>query len=109
MTTDKGIDAIIREAIDRGEFDDLPGKGKPLDLSAYFDTPEELRVAYALLKGADVLPAEVEVLQEIAALKEKSGSTADPAEKARLNKQVQNLQLKFNTLLDRLRQTRSRK
>lgn len=94
--------------MERGEFDNLPGKGKPLDLSAYFDTPEDLRVAYALLNGADMLPAEVEILQEIAALKEKSGSTADPAEKARLSKQVQHLQLKFNTLLDRLRQQRRR-
>ncbi|MFZ5923297.1 MAG: DUF1992 domain-containing protein [Chloroflexota bacterium] len=109
MTTDKGIETIIREAMERGEFDDLPGKGKPLDLSAYFDTPEDLRVAYALLKGADVLPAEVEILQEIAAFKEKAASTTDPLEKASVNKQIQALQLKFDTALDRLRQQRSRK
>jgi len=30
------VDEQIREAIARGEFDNLPGKGKPLDLDAYF-------------------------------------------------------------------------
>lgn len=30
---DRGVDRVIREAIERGEFDDLPGAGKPLDLS----------------------------------------------------------------------------
>ncbi len=90
----------------RGEFDDLPGKGKPLDLTAYFDTPEDLRLAFSLLKGAGVLPAEVEILQEIAALKEKAGSATDRAEIAGLNRQIQNLQLKFNTSLDRLRKQR---
>ena len=35
MPFDKSIEAIIREAMERGEFDDLPGKGKPIDLSAY--------------------------------------------------------------------------
>ncbi len=31
--TERAIEKIIREAIERGEFDDLPGAGKPLDLS----------------------------------------------------------------------------
>ena len=28
------IDRVIREAAERGEFDDLPGKGKPLEVLA---------------------------------------------------------------------------
>ena len=31
--TERAIEKIIREAIERGEFDNLPGTGKPLDLS----------------------------------------------------------------------------
>ena len=31
--TERAIDKVIREAIERGEFDNLPGAGKPLDLS----------------------------------------------------------------------------
>jgi len=102
----KGIDAIIREAIERGEFDNLPGQGKPIDLTAYFDTPEELRVAYAMLKGAQVKPHEVELLQEIAALKKKLGSCKDQTEQAELAKRIQHLQLQFDTMLDRIRHSR---
>ena len=45
------VDKIIREAIERGEFDELKGKGKPLDLDAYFATPEDIRMAYSILKS----------------------------------------------------------
>jgi DnaJ homologue, subfamily C, member 28, conserved domain len=38
---DKFIDEQIRKAIEAGEFDDLSGKGKPIDLSTYFETPED--------------------------------------------------------------------
>lgn len=31
--TERAIERIIREAIERGEFDNLPGTGQPLDLS----------------------------------------------------------------------------
>jgi len=30
-----------------------PGKGKPLDLGAYFATPEHLRMAYSILKRSN--------------------------------------------------------
>jgi len=32
MSLENVIEKQIREAIERGEFDDLEGKGKPLDL-----------------------------------------------------------------------------
>jgi hypothetical protein len=51
-----GIDRVIREAMERGEFDDLPGAGKPLDLSGY-DVANEWRLAYHVLKQAgETLP-----------------------------------------------------
>jgi hypothetical protein len=56
----------IQEAIERGEFDDLPGKGKPLDLGEDDRTvPPELRMAYRMLKNAGMLPPEVELHKEI--------------------------------------------
>jgi hypothetical protein len=43
----------IEEAIARGEFDDLPGAGRPLDLDDVDPLlPEELRMAFRLLKNA---------------------------------------------------------
>jgi hypothetical protein len=58
----------IAEAISRGELDDLPGAGRPLDLSDDALVPEELRLAYRILKNAGFVPPEVEVLNEIAEL-----------------------------------------
>lgn len=58
----------IAEAIDRGEFDRLPGHGRPLDLDDDPLIPEDLRVAYRILKNAGCVPPEVESLRTIAAL-----------------------------------------
>jgi hypothetical protein len=61
----------IREAMARGELDDLSGKGKPLardeDLSW---VPEELRIAYKVLKNVGFVPTEVELSKEIVSLRE---------------------------------------
>lgn len=53
---DKLAEERIREAIDRGDFDDLPGKGKPLDLEDDRHLPDDLRLAYKILKNAGCLP-----------------------------------------------------
>jgi len=42
----------IAEAIERGEFDGLPGAGKPLHLDDDPLVPEELRMAYRILRNA---------------------------------------------------------
>ncbi|MCC6987221.1 MAG: DUF1992 domain-containing protein, partial [Anaerolineales bacterium] len=42
MPVENPVEKAIREAQARGEFDNLKGRGKPLDLTAYFETPEEL-------------------------------------------------------------------
>jgi len=58
----------IAEAVSRGELDDLPGAGRPLDLDDDTLVPEELRLAYRILKNAGFVPPEVETLNEIAQL-----------------------------------------
>ena len=51
----------------------LPGTGKPVDLDAYFATPAERRVGYALLKGNGFCPAEVELMRQINRLEDRAG------------------------------------
>jgi hypothetical protein len=58
----------IEEAIARGELDDLPGAGRPLALDDDALVPEELRIAYRILKNAGYVPPEVETLNHIAEL-----------------------------------------
>lgn len=61
MLAEEQISAAIR----RGEFDDLPGKGKPLVLEDDGAIPDALRVAYRVLKNAGCLPPEQELRKEI--------------------------------------------
>ena len=56
MSIESAIEQKIREAMARGEFDNLAGSGKPLDLDAYFNTPEDLRMAFSMLKSNDLYP-----------------------------------------------------
>jgi len=58
----------IRRAIDRGELDDLPGRGRPLDLEEDAFVPEDLRMAYRVLRNAEMLPPELELEKEILTL-----------------------------------------
>jgi len=55
----KRVEDLINEAIANGEFDNLKGKGKPLDLEEDQHIPPELRMAYRMLKRAGIPPEEV--------------------------------------------------
>jgi len=67
----------IREAMEQGEFDNLPGAGEPLSLDEYFATPEDVRMAYSVLKNANCRPLEVELLHEIARLEQAVAAAPD--------------------------------
>lgn len=58
----------LAEAVSRGELDDLPGAGRRLDLDDDALVPEELRLAYRILKNAGYVPPEVQQVNEIAEL-----------------------------------------
>jgi hypothetical protein len=45
MSFDRIVKAIIKDAMERGEFDQLSGRGRPINLTEYFETPEEVRSA----------------------------------------------------------------
>jgi len=50
----------IAEAAAQGEFDNLPGAGKPLDLEEDPLVPEDQRMANRILRNAGFAPREVE-------------------------------------------------
>lgn len=100
MTPIKAVDAIFEEAISRGEFSNLPGAGKPLDLTGYFDTPEEVRIAYSILKNADILPPEAELLKEIAAKNNQLAECETISQRRELLNSIEYMRLKFNVLMD---------
>ena len=59
------VEQRILEAQSAGAFENLPGAGKPLELENLSWVLEEFRTAYILLKNANVLPPEAELLKEI--------------------------------------------
>jgi hypothetical protein len=69
LTQTLGLSALVERrieaAIARGEFDDLPGAGKPLALDDDALVPEELRVACRLLKNAGCVPPELQKVTEV--------------------------------------------
>ena len=57
---ESSIEKQIREAMEAGKFDNLPGRGKPLDLSENpFEDPD-LRTAHRLLREAGFAPGFIE-------------------------------------------------
>ena len=65
LNLDSIVEQRIREAIERGEFEQLPGAGQPLQLDDEPLIPEDLRVAYRILKNAGYAPPEVQCLRQI--------------------------------------------
>ena len=104
MSIESAIEQKIREAIERGDFDNLSGEGKPIDLDAYFNTPEDLRMAFSILKSNEFVPEEVEIFKEIATLKEKLSETMDEAERDRLQKRLRERGLMLALMMEKRRQ-----
>jgi len=79
----------ILEAQRDGAFDNLPGKGKPLELEDLSWVPEDLRIGYHVLKNAHVLPPEVELLKDIHSLEDLLKHVEDETERRSLAKSIQ--------------------
>lgn len=84
----KAVEEAIQAARERGEFDNLPGRGKPQDHSEYFSQPEELRVAHHMLRNAGFVPRAVELLREIDALQQQLRACTKQAERGRLIREI---------------------
>ncbi len=79
----------IVEAQRAGAFDNLPGKGKPLELEDLSWVPEDLRISYHVLRNAHVLPPEVELLKDIHILEDLLKHVEDEGERSSLAKSIQ--------------------
>jgi hypothetical protein len=64
------VEERILEAQRAGAFDNLPGTGKPLALEDLSWVPEDLRATYIMLKNANLLPPEAELIKEIRTLED---------------------------------------
>jgi hypothetical protein len=88
----------IREAQLRGDFENLPYRGQPLKLEDDRHIPEDLRLAYKILKNAGCLPPELELKKEIHNAEQLLGATRDEKEKYRQLKKINFLIMKLNMI-----------
>jgi len=79
----------ILEAQRKGDFNDLAGKGKPLKIEDHSDVPEDLRMAYHVLKNAHVLPPEAELMKDIRILEDLLKHVEDEGARKSLAKSLQ--------------------
>ncbi len=86
-----------------GEFDNLPGRGKPIDLSEWQRTPETLRMSYSVMKSAGIAPAEVEIKRSITELKDQIRNCTDAEERIRLINQLNAAMVDFSVRMARLK------
>jgi hypothetical protein len=94
------LDAVaeerIQEAIRRGEFDGLPGAGKPLVLDEDPLVPAELRIANRVLSNAGLVPIEVLERREIADLEASLASLRDDRARSRVIARLALLRLRLD-------------
>ncbi|MDJ0836374.1 MAG: DUF1992 domain-containing protein [Acidobacteriota bacterium] len=91
----------IREAASDGAFDNLKGKGKPLDLEDDSGVPESLRMAYKIMKNADLVPPEIELRKEKLTLEQLIACCEDPEERKRLRTRLSLKALQLELAMDR--------
>jgi len=94
-----GFDKIVEERIKKGQregaFKNLPGAGKPLKFEDS-NIPEDLRMAYKILKNADCLPPEIELRKQIRQTEDLLSGMQDTAERYKILKKLNYLILKLN-------------
>lgn len=102
----RGIEELIKDAMARGEFDNLPGKGQPLDLSAYFAAPEDVRMGYSMLKSGGFVPEEAQLLKDIEALREELRTCPDESRRREVSRAIREKRLSYSLRMERARKAR---
>jgi hypothetical protein len=92
---DRIAERRIQQAVERGEFDDLPGAGKPLVLDDDALIPDELRAGYRLLKNAGYLPPELQLNKEIKEAEQLLACVRDDGERDRTERRLRYLRLRL--------------
>lgn len=98
---ERGIEEQIRNAIAEGKFDNLPGAGQPLDLDAYFQAPEHLRMCYSILKNGNFVPEEAQLLKDVEALRGQLAACPDEEQRLKLTKAIGEKTLSFALLMEK--------
>jgi hypothetical protein len=102
------VEKLIEQWLAEKQPEELPGKGKPLDLNEYFSWPEDQRMGLSLLKNSGCVPFEVEQLREIKRLSDEIEKCADDQVKIRLQRRLQEERVQLNLRIEQLRRRTNR-
>ncbi|WP_053361582.1 DnaJ family domain-containing protein [Bacillus sp. FJAT-27251] len=91
----------IKKAYKDGELERLPGYGKPLMLDDVSGIPEDLRMAYRLMKNAGYAPEENALRQEVMTIENLIRNCQDPEEIEGLNRKLSEKLLRYNGLMSK--------
>lgn len=94
----KLVEQRIQAAQRDGDFEDLPGSGRPIEFEDDSNIPEDLRLAYKMLKNADFTPPEIEIKKQILQTEDLLGGMRDGREKYKAIKKINYLIMKLNCL-----------
>jgi hypothetical protein len=92
----KIAESRIKDAMERGEFDNIKGRGKPLVFEDDSLIPPDLRMAYKMLKNAGFIPPELQGEKEIKAATDLLESLEDEQERYRQIQKVNLMVTKVN-------------
>ena len=97
------VEVRIREAIERGDFENLPNKGKPIDLTEWRKTPPGHRLSNSILKNAGCSPREVHTKKALAELRAQLENEPDKDRKNRLIMKLNRLSITDALQMERFR------
>ncbi len=115
---DRIVEKKIKEAIENKEFENLEGLGKPLDNSEYFSenleglgkpldnseyfsVSEKDRVAFHIMKNAEVVPEELSIRKKISNLIKEIKDCSDETEKESLKKELNLLYTEYELVMEK--------
>ncbi|MBW2527234.1 MAG: DUF1992 domain-containing protein [Deltaproteobacteria bacterium] len=105
MSRFKGTEALaelrIKEALRRGELDDLPGAGKPLELHDLAGLSRQERIEALLMRSVGDTPEEVNLLRELAELGEGLDAESSDGERARIRAAMHAKAVRLSVLFER--------
>lgn len=90
----------IQQAIAAGEFDNLQYKGQPIPDDGLDMVPDELRMAYKILKNAGIVPEEIELRKSIVQLEDLLDACADEAERKNIKAKINEKQLRYSMIME---------
>jgi hypothetical protein len=94
------VESRIQGAMARGRLDNLPGSGQPLKEYDLGWLSQEERVEVLVARSAGGVPGEVELLKEIAELRDELARTPDGPARRKLEKVLQDRSLRLNVMFE---------